>query len=118
MSGVSGRITGFTGWPAAAEKSGLAIGMNERGHVTTKRELKPTPSYSKGKLQKRVQFVREIVKEVVGLAPYEKRVVELLKVGKEKRALKVCKGKLGSHKRAKSKREDMSGVLRAMRMKQ
>ena len=43
---------------------------------------------------------------------------DLLAKGKEKRALKVCKGKLGSHKRAKAKREDMSGVLRSMRMKQ
>ena len=117
MSGVSGRITGFTGWPAAAEKSGIAIGMNERGHVTTKRELKPTPSYRKGKLQKRVQFVREIVKEVVGLAPYEKRVVELLKVGKEKRALKLLKAKLGTHKRGKAKREKLQEELRKQRMK-
>ena len=41
------------------------------------------------KLNKRVAFVREIVREVAGYAPYEKRTMELLKVGKEKRALKV-----------------------------
>jgi Ribosomal protein L36e len=29
------------------------------------------------------------VREVVGYAPYERRVMELLKVGKDKRALKV-----------------------------
>ena len=34
----------------------------------------------------------------------------LLKVGKDKRALKVAKRKLGIHKRAKRKREDMSSV--------
>jgi len=28
---------------------------------------------------------------VVGLAPYEKRVIELLKIGKDKRALKFAK---------------------------
>jgi large subunit ribosomal protein L36e len=33
--------------------------------------------------------VRAVVREVVGFAPYERRVMELLKVGKEKRALKV-----------------------------
>jgi hypothetical protein len=33
--------------------------------------------------------VRAIVREVVGFAPYERRVMELLKVGKDKRALKV-----------------------------
>ena len=43
---------------------------------------------------KRVKFVREIVKEVAGLAPYERRVTELLKVGRDKRALKLCKRKV------------------------
>ena len=33
--------------------------------------------------------VRAVVREVVGFAPYERRVMELLKVGKDKRALKV-----------------------------
>ena len=43
---------------------------------------------------KRVKFVREIIKEVAGLAPYERRVTELLKVGRDKRALKLCKRKV------------------------
>jgi Ribosomal protein L36e len=43
---------------------------------------------------KRVKFVREIVREVCGLAPYEKRITELLKVGKDKRALKLAKKKV------------------------
>jgi hypothetical protein len=38
--------------------------------------------------------VRDIVREVAGLAPYEKRIVELLKVGRDKRALKVAKKKV------------------------
>ncbi|BAS75152.1 Os01g0840700, partial [Oryza sativa Japonica Group] len=32
-----------------------------------------------------------------------------------KRALKVAKRKLGTHKRAKKKREEMAGVIRKMR---
>ena len=32
-----------------------------------------------------------MVKEVVGMAPYEKRIVELLKVQRDKRALKFAK---------------------------
>jgi large subunit ribosomal protein L36e len=64
---------------------------------------------------KRVHFVRNLIREVAGFAPYEKRITELLKVGKDKRALKVAKRKLGTHKRAKKKREEMSGVLRKMR---
>jgi len=61
---------------------------------------------------KRTKFVRNIISEVAGQAPYEKRVIELLKVGRDKRALKVCKRKLGTHLRAKKKREEMSNLLR------
>ncbi len=46
---------------------------------------------------KRVTFVRDIVREVAGLAPYERRITELLKVGKDKRALKVAKKKVGAN---------------------
>ncbi|ERN07820.1 hypothetical protein AMTR_s00012p00174520 [Amborella trichopoda] len=53
--------------------------------------------------------------KLLAFAPYEKRITELLKVGKDKRALKVAKRKLGTHKRAKKKREEMAGVLRKMR---
>ena len=48
------------------------------------------------KLNKRVEFVRSVIREVAGYTPYEKRTMELLKVGKEKRALKVLKSKLGA----------------------
>jgi len=48
-------------------------------------------SRSKGRLAKRTEFVREIVKEVAGLAPYERRVIELLRNSKDKRARKLAK---------------------------
>jgi hypothetical protein len=41
-----------------------------------------------------VKAVRDLIREVAGLAPYERRVIELLKVGKDKRALKVAKKKV------------------------
>ncbi|KAM7504768.1 hypothetical protein LguiB_003672 [Lonicera macranthoides] len=95
-------------------KTGLAVGLN-KGHVVTRKELAPRPSDRKGKTSKRIHFVKSVVREVAGLAPYEKRITELLKVGKDKRALKLAKRKLGTHKRAKKKREEMSTVLRKMR---
>lgn len=50
-------------------------------------------------LPKRVKFVREIVQEVMGFAPYEKRIMEVLKLGKEKRAQRFAKKRLGTHQR-------------------
>lgn len=62
--------------------------------VCTPMSLCTLHPHSTQRTSKRVKFVREIVREVVGLAPYEKRIVELLKVGKDKRALKVAKRKV------------------------
>ncbi|KAL6781322.1 RPL36 [Auxenochlorella protothecoides x Auxenochlorella symbiontica] len=95
-------------------KAGIAVGL-AKGHVVTKREKVARPAERKGRASKRVKFVRDIIKEVAGQAPYEKRVMELLKVGKDKRALKLCKRKLGTHLRAKRKREEMSTLLRKVK---
>lgn len=58
---------------------------------TTPRVIKPRVSRTKGHLSKRTAFVRDIVKEVAGLAPYERRVIELLRNSKDKRARKLAK---------------------------
>lgn len=61
--------------------------------------------------------MRGLIREVCGLAPYEKRLCEMLKVGRDKRALKLAKAKLGTHIRAKRKREEMAGYMRAQKSK-
>ena len=66
------RFAGTTGHPRGETKTGLAVGM-DHGRVVTKIELKQRPSYRKGKLNKRVTFVREVIREVAGFSPYEKR---------------------------------------------
>eukprot|EP00341_Mesodinium_pulex_P007640 CAMPEP_0116889604 /NCGR_PEP_ID=MMETSP0467-20121206/143_1 /TAXON_ID=283647 /ORGANISM="Mesodinium pulex, Strain SPMC105" /LENGTH=67 /DNA_ID=CAMNT_0004556531 /DNA_START=158 /DNA_END=361 /DNA_ORIENTATION=- len=64
-------------------------------------------------------MVRELVGEVLGMSPYEKRLLDMLKtggVGAEKRMYKFAKRRLGSHKRALKKREqikDSWGKIRA-----
>eukprot|EP00745_Piridium_sociabile_P045681 TRINITY_DN99398_c0_g1_i1.p1 TRINITY_DN99398_c0_g1~~TRINITY_DN99398_c0_g1_i1.p1 ORF type:complete len:120 (-),score=18.18 TRINITY_DN99398_c0_g1_i1:225-584(-) len=91
--------------------TGLAVGRAKgRGYVVTKRTVPERPSQRKGKAGKRVALVREIVREVAGFAPYERRMMELIKIGTGaslKRALKFSKKRLGTHRRAKRKREEM-----------
>merc|ERR1712084_36244 len=94
--------------------TGIAVGL-DKGHVVTKKAKKASPSSRKGRLANRVKLVREIVKEVAGLAPYEKRIAELLRIGKDKRALKYAKQKLGTHVRGKRKREEIAEILRKTR---
>ncbi|KAG2221527.1 hypothetical protein INT45_004521 [Circinella minor] len=91
-------------------RSGIATGLN-KGHITTVRELPQKPSHKKGALGKRTAFVRSIVREVAGFAPYERRVMELLKNSKDKRAKKLTKRRLGTYVRAKGKIDELQGVI-------
>jgi len=93
----------------------MCVGMN-KGHKTIPNpSMQPRRHRNKGRLSKSMKHVRDLIREVVGFAPYEKRAQELLRIGKEKRCLKFCKKRLGSHKLAKAKREEMSNVLLAIR---
>ncbi|KAN0086664.1 Ribosomal protein L36e [Elaphomyces granulatus] len=94
----------------AKERTGIAVGLN-KGHKTTPIETKTRISRSKGHLSRRTAFVREIVKEVAGLAPYERRVVELLRNSQDKRARKLAKKRLGTMGRAKRKVDEMQKVI-------
>ena len=80
------------------------LGLADRSSCT------PLPQQS---LSKRVAVVREVVREACGLAPYERRISELLKTGRDKRALKLAKKRLGTHIRAKRKREEVQNLMRA-----
>merc|ERR1712150_271763 len=63
-------------------------------------------------------FMRDLMRDVTGFAPYEKGCMELLKLNKDKRALKFCKKRLGTHTRGKRKREEMTKIQMNMRKKQ
>lgn len=98
----------------------IALGKN-KGHKTTKLQSKRAkPVSSKGKIGKRTKLVRQIISQVSGVAGYEKRVIEFLKAGSlkdTKRALKVTKKALGTHRRAKIKRENLMNLIRAQQAK-
>ncbi|KAJ9655549.1 ribosomal protein L36 [Neophaeococcomyces mojaviensis] len=95
---------------AKQEKSGFVVGPN-KGHKVTSLAPRTRISRSKGHLSKRTAFVRDIVKEVAGLAPYERRVIELLRNSKDKRARKLAKKRLGTLGRAKRKVDELQNVI-------
>lgn len=88
---------------------------SNKGHKVTKYTQKPKHARRRGALSKNTKFVRDLIREVCGFAPYERRCMELLRIGKDKRALRFCKKRLGSHTRAKRKREEMQGAIQAQR---
>lgn len=47
------------------------------------------------RLTKHSKFIRDTIRDVCGFAPYERRAMELLKVSKDKRALKFIKKRVG-----------------------
>ena len=65
-------------------------GLN-KGHPTTAIPKSVKPSHRKGIQSTRTKFVRSVVREVAGFAPYERRVLELLRNSKDKRARKLTK---------------------------
>ncbi|XP_036098389.1 60S ribosomal protein L36-like [Molossus molossus] len=99
---------------AVALRFPTAVGLN-KGHRVTKSVSKPRHSRRRGRLTKHTKFVRDMIREVCGFAPSERCATELLKVSKDKRALKFINKRVGSHIHAKRKREELSNVLAAMR---
>ncbi|KUI54761.1 60S ribosomal protein L36 [Cytospora mali] len=91
-------------------RSGLVVGIN-KGHKTTPRVSSKRVSRMKGHLSKRTNFVRSLIKEVAGLAPYEKRIVELIRNGRDKRSRKLAKKRLGTFGRAKAKVEELQQMI-------
>merc|ERR1712188_356189 len=101
--------------PRGTPAGNLAYGLN-KGRKVTPCPKQERPSRKKGKLNSRVKFVRDVVREVAGFAPYEKRAIELLKIQKDKRCLKFCKKRLGTHSRGKRKRDELIAIQRSMHL--
>ena len=91
---------------------GLAIGLN-KGHIVNKIEV---PSWVALKpKRKRVTVVRRVIAEICGRSPFEKKIIEVLKQTKQtnsqKKAYKLAKKSLGTHKRAMKKRSELQDFI-------
>jgi|ETNmetMinimDraft_15_1059895.scaffolds.fasta_scaffold17640_1 large subunit ribosomal protein L36e len=101
----------------SATRTGLSFGRNKGHKVNTisKKDRRSKPSNRKGRLGKRTKFVREVIREICGFSPYEKRMLELLRTNAPKdakRAYRFAKVRLGTHSRALRKREELMVVVR------
>merc|ERR1719329_1740535 len=86
----------------------IAVGLNKGYQVKRKRQIKKRviAKNNTGRI-----FVSKIIRDTVGFSPYEKRIMDLLKFGQSKRALKFAKKRLGTLKRAKVKRNELETIL-------
>merc|ERR1711974_211618 len=94
--------------------SAMVAGPNKGHQVTKLNGHKGAQSRNKGMKTKKSAF-HDVIREVVGYTAYERRCIELLRISKDKRALKFCKKRLGSHTAAKRKREEMANVIQAQK---
>merc|ERR1711898_5561 len=97
---------------------GLSVGLN-RGFVTTK-VTRRRPSQRRSGMNARVENITKTIKTVAGFAPYEKRSIEMYKVGNtklDKTANRFLKKRLGSLRRSKKKSEDLQLYVKKLKEK-
>ena len=78
--------------------------------------FKKNKSFRKGRQSARVKAIREVMQEVTGLSPFQRKMVEMLKTGdavKEKKAVRLARKRTGSHKRAQLIRDKLAAQIQA-----
>ena len=106
----------------STSRSGIFIGRNHGFAVTRPEKMswKTRPVTRKGLVSKRNKNIKELIREITGLSPLESKMEELLKAGdsaKDKKATKLARHKLGTHRRAILKREELQKLIQAQRKK-
>jgi large subunit ribosomal protein L36e len=57
--------------------------------------------------------IKKIILNITGFSYYEKNILNLIRLGKEKKAMKYGKKRLGNVKRAKRKKEMLNAFMRS-----
>merc|ERR1739846_35563 len=71
-------------------------------------------SHRKGRCNARVAAIRDVMVEVTGLSPFQRKMMEMLKTGdsvKEKKAVRLARHRIGSHKRAQFVRDKIAKII-------
>ncbi|KAJ4001107.1 60S ribosomal protein L36 [Lentinula boryana] len=95
-------------------RSNLRVGLN-KGHPTTPIPKTVRPSQRRGIQSTKTKFVRSVIREVAGFSAYERRVMELLRNSKDKKARKLTKKRLGTLLRSKRKLEELGTIIQESR---
>merc|ERR1719221_1124165 len=93
---------------AKTPRKDIFVGHGKGKIVTKFNAKKVRPSKRPRRQNENTKRVRAVIAEVAGLAPYEKRLLEVLKTGganAEKKLYKMAKHRLGTHRRAQKKRD-------------
>ena len=105
-------------------QSGLFVGMN-KGHIVTKTKNHPNTfkvnkSLRRGRAHPRTVAVRELVTSFMGLSPFQRKMIEMLRTGEakaEKKAVRMARKRAGSQKRASIIRDKLYAIIQAQRNK-
>ena len=92
----------------------LAVGLNKGFLVKKPTAAKETRVNKHGALE-RSRDIRKLVRSIVGLTSFEKRLLEMFKVDNkkvEKRAFKLLKARLGTRSRALKKKADYMAMIK------
>lgn len=92
---------------AKKQRSGFAFGKNKGYKVTPIVGMKRvfTGKRTDYKLSEGAILAKNIAQEICGLAPYEKKAIDLIKKGSDKRCKKFLKHRLGNMNNTKKKLE-------------
>ena len=68
----------------------------------------PKPVKPRSKNHGRNLLVKEVIREAFGLSPYEKHILEFLRLNKDRQALRYAKKRIGQFKLAKKKVDEIA----------
>eukprot|EP00009_Paramoeba_aestuarina_P007811 CAMPEP_0201514642 /NCGR_PEP_ID=MMETSP0161_2-20130828/6429_1 /ASSEMBLY_ACC=CAM_ASM_000251 /TAXON_ID=180227 /ORGANISM="Neoparamoeba aestuarina, Strain SoJaBio B1-5/56/2" /LENGTH=101 /DNA_ID=CAMNT_0047911253 /DNA_START=61 /DNA_END=366 /DNA_ORIENTATION=+ len=95
---------------SSSNSEGVIRGLNKGKKLT--QVAKTATEKPQGEFKKAKHAIKAVIHDVVGFLPFERRAQEFLKIGREKKALKYCKKRIGSHHFGKKKRDQLAEALR------